>query len=83
MMCPSKNFTDAPTDQAEFDRSVMSAIQRLREDGSHHITHSDICYYNQWIFNLSTSRRIGILLRERYSLIKVNSRNTYLMPEVA
>lgn len=83
MMCPTNEFTDAPQDQTEFESGIMAAIQKLRADGSQHINHRDICYYNRWKFNLSTSRRIGILLNQRYSLIRVNNRNTYVIPEVA
>ena len=72
----------APADDAEFEATVISAINGLSIDGSVYISHRDICYYNGWHCTPATSRRIGILLKHRLCLIKVNSRN-YKIPEAA
>lgn len=79
-----KNPTSyAPEDQQDFEAAVIRAIRGLSIDGSQYISHRDICYYNDWHCTPATSRRIGILLKRKLFLIKVNSRNTYKIPEAA
>lgn len=73
----------APADQNEFEAAVAATLRTMALDGSVYISHNDICYYNNWQCTAATSRRIGILLKNKMALIRVNSRNTYRLPEVA
>lgn len=73
----------APADQDEFERKVIEAIRVMNQEGSVYISHMDICYYNNWICNVGTSRRIGMFLKRKLALIKVNTRNSYKIPEAA
>lgn len=82
-MKPCKDWEEPPENNEEFESAVLRAIKTIKNDGSNSFSHKDICNYNKWNFTWRTSRRIGILLNSKFSLIRVNSRSTYSIPEVA
>lgn len=79
----TRGFTEPPEDPDMFETLVLKAVEMIRDDGSNYISHKDICLYNRWYFSRRTSQRIGRVLNNRFSLIRISNRTIYMMPEAA
>ena len=75
-----RNKITVPTDDAEFEQAVISALKAMVSDGSHCVSHMDVCYYNRWVRTGNTSRRIAAVFRDKLNMGKVTPR-CYKIPE--